>query len=344
MLQQGDVFVANKKGVLERSRAVGRPMKGPWSIDDIGLLRWNKKVFVPEDEAVRQELLRAHHDDPLAGHFGPERTSELLRRKFYWKGLSEDVEEYVSTCAACQRNKPRRHRPYGELSPLPKPVGPWKEITMDFITGLPPSKFKGVLYDAILVVVDRYTKMARYLRCTKEIDAESLAVQLVEEIIRYHGVPDGIVTDRGSVFTSNYWSNICYYLKIKRKLSTAFHPQTDGQTERQNQILEAYLRAYCNDNKDNWAEMLAMAEFAYNNSQHSSTGISPFQALFGYSPSLPPMLADDVHEHDVPSARERIRKIHAARAVLDRNLAAATVSQKKHYNKKHIPIKFALKE
>jgi len=215
---------------------------------------------------------------------------------------------------------------------------------MDFVTGLPPSMLRGVVYNAILVIVDRYTKMAHYQACTKELDAEGLCGLIIERVIRDYGVPEGIVTDRGSVFTSSYWSNICYYLKMKKKLSTAFHPQTDGQTERQNQTLEAYLRAYCGEEKNDWAALLPIAEFAYNNSKHASTGISPFQALSGYDPCIPPMTKTELTKGDVPAAKERIKKIHNARAVLSRHLAAASLSQKKHYDKRHTPKQFAVDE
>ena len=270
-----------------RRQVAATALKNTWTIDQLGLLRWNNVVYVPNDLAVRQELLRIHHDDPLAGHFGSEKTTELLRRKFYWKNMANDVQEYVKSCKECQRNKPRRHRPYGELSQLPMPKGPWKEITMDLITGLPESEYRGTIYDAILVVMCRYTKMAIYIRTQKTITSNDLADLLMDNLIRHHGVPEGIVTDRGSIFTSSYWSNICYYLKIQRKLSTAFHPQTDGQTERQNQTVEAYLRMYCNEQMTNWARLLGMAEFTYNNAKHSSTGISPFYTLTSTDPPMP---------------------------------------------------------
>jgi len=129
------------------------------------------------------ELLRCHHDDPLADHFGEKRTMELLSRKYHWSGTAKDVKDYVSFCNSCQLTKTPRHRPYGELQSLPQPNGPWQEITADFITGLPPSKFRGVVYDAILVVVDRYTKMARYIPTIKKLDAPGFADLFVEEIV-----------------------------------------------------------------------------------------------------------------------------------------------------------------
>jgi len=344
LLQQGDAFAEQKKKDLARGREVGAHDSGTWSTDDRGLLYRNDRLYVPRDQAMQQELLRIHHDDLLAGHFGIERTSELLRRKFYWKGMKQDVEDYVSTCAECQRNKPHRHRPYGNLNSLPIPERPWQEITMDFITGLPPCEYQGRVYDAILVVMDRYTKRAKYIHTMKTLDAAGLADLLEEYILRDKGTPEGIVTDRGGIFTSNYWSELCYNLRIQRKFSTAFHPQTDGQTERQNQTVEAYLRAYCNDWKNDWVRKLGTAEFSYNNSKHSTTGMSPFMAESGYNPTIPAQVGVSKKAVDVPSAKERIVDLIKARVILQRNWSAASANQVKHYDKLHIDKSFKLNE
>lgn len=132
---------------------------------------------------------------------------------------------------------------------------------------------------------NRFTKMAQYIPCKKTIDAADLADLFIERITSRFGNPESIVSDRGTVFTSRFWSTLCYSLKIKSKLSTAFHPQTDGQTERQNQTLEQYLRSYINYEQDIWVYWLPMAEFAYNNSVQKSTGMTPFFAMSGYHPT-----------------------------------------------------------
>ena len=198
-------------------------------------------LYVPNDSAVRAELMRIHHDDELAGHFGRDKTEALLRRKYFWPELAKEVAEYVKTCSVCQTMKARHHRPYGEAQALPMPSRAWEEITMDFITDLPPGKLGDCVYDAILVIVDRYTKMNRYLPTTKKCTSVELAELLELHIVRHYGLPKGIITDRGSVFTSQYWSDFAFEARIKRRLSTAFHPQTDGQTERMNQTLKQYL-------------------------------------------------------------------------------------------------------
>ena len=234
-IQSTDAFVLGKQKAADvqakRKAKTGKP--SPWRFDSKSLLFHGEQVYVLEEEFIRAELLKRHHDNVLAGHFEVERTLELVGRKYYWTGMSQDVKDYVASCDVCQRVKVPRHRPYGSLTSLPKPEGPWQQIAIDFITGLPLSKRKGIIYNAILVVIDRYTKMARYIPTTKTVTAVELADLFFEEIICRFGVPKGCVTDRGSVFTSAYWSDLCYYLQIKQRLSTAFHPQTDGQTKQQ---------------------------------------------------------------------------------------------------------------
>jgi transposase InsO family protein len=163
--------------------------------------------------------------------------------------LRRDVERYVANCHTCKRTKSSRHLPYGVLHPLPTPKRPWKDIAMDFVTGLPTSRGN----DTIWVVVDRLTKMRHFIPCSTIIDAEGLANLFMTHIFRLHGLPDTIVSDRGPQFTSRFWKHLCYSLKIEPQLSTAFHPETDGQTERMNSIMEQYLPAYVNYQQDNWA-------------------------------------------------------------------------------------------
>jgi hypothetical protein len=307
--QRGDAFAQEKMKTLQANHPSSAGETKGWHIDAEGLLRKQGKIFIPGASALRTEILQRSHDDPLAGHFGFERTTQLIRKSFFWATLEKDVKEYIASCDICQRTKTKRHRPYGELASLPVPEGPWQEITMDFIIGLPPSRRVDSVYDSVLVVVDRFTKMAKYIPCRKTIDAEQLAELLIGTIFKDFGLPKGIVSDRGSVFTSNFWSSVCWTLRIKRRLSTAFHPQTDGQTERQNQTLEQYLRQYCTYHQDDWASLLSHAEFAYNNSVHASTRVSPFFALYGFHPRVDINVEDNIPGGEVPTAVERAKQI-----------------------------------
>jgi len=170
--------------------------------------------------------------------------------------------------------KAPRHARHGINMPLPLPFRPCEGVIMDFVTDLPVSTAFG--FTGILVFVDLLTKMAIDLPCRKHIDSPELALMCFEHVICKHGVPDDLITDHGTPFSSRIWTRVCSHISIDHRLSTAFHPQTHGQTERQNQTMEQYLQAFCNYEQDNWVELVPLAEFAYNNSVHASTTMTPF--------------------------------------------------------------------
>jgi transposase InsO family protein len=242
-----------------------------------------RQIFVPDDRALKKALLHRFHDAPLAGHFGTERTLELIGRHYHWVGIEKDVAQYVKRCKECQWSHVKRHKPYGKHKSLETPDIPWTDLAMDFVTDLPPSKGRQGVYDAVLVIIDRFTKMALYVPTTKKATAEELADIFLERIIPLAGVPQSIISDRGPQFTSLLWQEFCVALQIKRKLSTAFHPQSDP-AERQHQNLKDYLRIFCDEEQGNWARLLPMAEFAYNDSVHSATGETPFFLMYGFHP------------------------------------------------------------
>ena len=245
---------------------------------------------------------------------------ELIQRSFEFPSLRSFVEDYIATCMRCARNKSRRHRPHGFLQPLPVPDRPWSSISMDFIEQLPTSKD----YDAILVVVDRLSKMAHFLACTGHTTSKDLADMMLRFIFSQHGYPSDIVSDRGSKFISRFWQTVTSKLQIKRKLSTAYHPQTDGQTERVNQSLEQYLRIYCAYQQDDSYDWLSLAEVSYNNAQHSSTGISPFYANYGFHPSFDTI---DGVSTSVPG-RHYVSKLDEVHTQLRRSLEASIDAQR----------------
>ena len=280
------------------------------------------------------------------------RTLELLKRKYYWPdpggkadappGMRQFVKEYCESCAVCKRSKAPRHRPYGELRSLPIPEYKWADISMDFVTGLPESRdWNGAIYDSIFVVVDRLSKMVHYVPCSKTVSAEDLAEIFMREVVRLHGIPTSIVSDRGSVFTSKFWATLCYALKVTRNLSTAFHPQTDGQTERQNSTMEQYLRAYVNFEQNDWVSLLPMAEFAYKNSMNASTGLSPFEVITGYSPRMTFEEPSDPRAKSV-SAKAHARHLNALMQVCKEALLVAQQHQKTFADKHSKPIQYAV--
>jgi hypothetical protein len=318
----------------------GRP---GYTLDQQGLLYYKGRAVVPIQKTLIQELLYLYHDDQLAGHWGVDKTKELLERKFYWPGLAADVREYVTTCSICQHTAIPRHKPYGKLEPLPVPERPWQEVSLDFITQLPSSYIGTAKYDAILVVVDRYTKMAKFIPTTTDLAAPEFAALFHENIELKYGSPRGIVSDRDTRITSKFWAEVCSYSLIKRRLSTAFHPQTDGQTEILNRILEGYLRAYTSLECMNWARLLPSAEYAYNNSRSSSTKITPFKALYGYDPELRidlPSTEDSTITGEAPAALDRITRLTELRQRLREQLVLAQERQAKYYNQRHQPKQF----
>ena len=247
-----------------------------------GILLIDGKVAVPDKDGIKLQILFQKHDHPTAGHPGIAKTLQLIRRDYYWPKAKADVADYVGSCTVCLRNKPVRQKPQGLLQPLPIPDRPWSSLSMDFIEKLPNASG----YDCILVIVDRLTKMSVFLPTTVTATSRDLADLYITHVWSKHGTPNDIVSDRGSKFVSKFWKAVCKLLNIKQKLSTAYHPETDGQTERVNQTLEQYLRIYCAYQQDDWDKWLPIAEFAYNNSDHTSTKVSPFFANYGYHPSL----------------------------------------------------------
>jgi len=261
------------------------------SAENPRLLLCEGLIYVPDYNDLRLLITRVFHDHQLAGHPGVTKTIKNIRRRYWWPQLNAFVKNYIATCPECKRAKSIRHKPYGPLRFLPIPERPWNSISMDFIDGLPDSNG----FNSILVIVDRFTKMARFIPTVTTIDSPALATIFLREIFSRHGVPADIVSDRGKHFISHFWSSLCDLLHIKSNLSTAYHPETDGQTERLNQILEQYLRVYVNYQQDDWASLIPLAEFAYNNAPHSATQVSPFFALQGFHPNI------TIYQEDVPS-------------------------------------------
>lgn len=249
---------------------------------------------MPDTNDLRLRILRYKHDHPLSGHFGRNRTLELIRREYTWPGIRTFVKDYVSSCTSCARAKVPRHKPFGLLKQLPIPERPWNSISMDFIEQLPASSG----YTSILVVVDRLSKQCVFVPTHDTITAPELAKLFLLHVFSKHGVPSHITSDRGSEFVSHFFRSLGKALDIRLHFTSGYHPEGDGQTERMNQTLEQYLRIYCNYQQDNWSELLPLAEFAYNNAPNATTGVSPFFANKGYHPSI------SVHpERDLTSIR-----------------------------------------
>ena len=267
------------------------------------------KLCIP-DSSVRLLLLQEAHGGGLMGHFGVKKTEDVLATHFYWPRMRRDVERFVARCTTCQKAKSRLN-PHGLYMPLPVPSVPWEDISMDFVLGLPRTQ-KG--RDSIFVVVDRFSKMAHFIPCHKTDDAAHIADLFFRDIVRLHGVPNTIVSDRDTKFLSHFWR--CLWAKLGTKLlfSTTCHPQTDGQTEVVNRTLSTMLRAVLKKNLKMWEDCLPHIEFAYNRSLHSTTKLCPFEIVYGFVPRAPidllPLPSSVQHNFDATQRAEHILKLH----------------------------------
>ncbi|KAH7562940.1 reverse transcriptase [Bipolaris maydis] len=242
------------------------------------------RTYVPPH--MRRDLIKELHESPEYGHAGIEEMVRRLSKVFAIPRMRTKVQEILSNCLACHQNKPKRHKPYGLLQPLQPPSRPWISVTMDFIVKLPKSREPGSerLCDTVLLIVCRLTKGAKFVPTEETITAEECAYEVYKALVSEHGIPEEFITDRDKLFTSLYWTTFLAKLGVKKKLSTSFHPETDGQTERTNQTLEQYLRMYVNKLQDNWVEYLPAAQLAYNSTKSATTRQSPHYANYGYEP------------------------------------------------------------
>lgn len=302
------------------------------------------RLFVPPLVNLKTQILKLYHESPITGHGGSEKTTELVKRELYWPGMDREIKEYVTTCHLCQRNKPSQQLPIGLLKPLEIPSGAWETITMDFITQLPRTKSG---YDSIAVVVDKLSKMTHLIPTTTTVTAPKFAVQFVKEIVRLHGVPKHIISDRDSKFTSHFWRQLMKCLGVELRLSTSFHPQTDGQTERANRTIETILRNFVNQRNNNWDEFLATAEIAINNAKQASTQFSPFYLNYGYHMKLPFLNHNQSHAIEsstVPAADEMFKSIRQSTEQAIENLKKAQETQSLYANKKRRDEQFKVGE
>ncbi|KAL0553939.1 hypothetical protein IC582_007843 [Cucumis melo] len=270
--QSNDPYLVEKRGLAEAGQAA------EFSLSSDGGLLFERRLCVPSDSAVKTELLSKAHSSPFSMHPGSTKMYQDLKRVYWWRNMKREVAEFVSKCLVCQQVKAPRQKPAGLLQPLSIPEWKWENVSMDFITGLPRT-LRG--FTVIWVVVDRLTKSAHFVPGKSTYTASKWAQLYMSEIVRLHGVPVSIVSDRDARFTSKFWKGLQTAMGTRLDFSTAFHPQTDGQTERLNQVLEDMLRACALEFPGSWDSHLHLMEFAYNNSYQATIGMAPFEALYG---------------------------------------------------------------
>ena len=293
-----------------RTQAAGHEPDSRLTLHD-GILLYQGRVIVPDVNCLRTYLIREVHDQISTAHPGRDKTYRLLKDRYYWRGMLADVDRYVRNCHPCKRALSPRDKTPGLLQPLPVPERPWQHISMDFVSF---NKDKHG-YDNVLVIVDRLSKESISVPCYKTTTAEEMASLFIYHIWRYFGPPDSIVSDRGPQFISHFWTEFCRLLGTKLKLSTAHHPQTNGQTEIMNQYLEQRLRPFVNYYQDNWSELLPMMDYAQLTLPHSSIGMSPFEARNGFKARTSFDWTDPTSTTEFPTlssekARQRIQLIH----------------------------------
>ena len=250
------------------------------------LVYYRDRLFVPDSDPLRLKIFKLCHDSPLAGHPGKAKLTEIVARTYWWPDWTKHVTQYVRNCHECFRAKPSRLRYQGALKPLPVPERRWKDISVDFVEGLPPSpNLDGVLCSTMMVVVDRLSKQIHTVPMSSTT-AQDTAKAFYHRVFALHGLPSTIISDRGTQFVSHFWQSLCEILGIKSLLSTAFHPQLDGQTERTNGTVETYLRMFVDMMQNDWARWCPSAEFACNNHVSEATTCTPFFANSGQHPRM----------------------------------------------------------
>jgi hypothetical protein len=284
------------------------------------------RLYIPPDSPLLLEVVAATHDD---GHEGVQHTLHRLRRDFFFPAMRRVVQDFVRTCATCQRNKSEHLHPAGLLLPLPVPQAVWSDISFDFIEALPRVGGKSV----ILTVVDRFSKYCHFLPLAHLYSAESVAHAFFGEIVRLHGIPQSMVLDRDSMFTSTFWKELMRLRGTKLHMMSAFHPQSDGQTEAANKVIVMYLRCFTGDRPRQWLRWLPWAEYIYNMAYQSSLRDTPFKVVYDRDP--PSIRSYESGDTRVAAVAKTMAEREELLADVHYRLEQAQAIQKKFYDRLH---------
>lgn len=247
---------------------------------DNGIIKHKGRVWIGNNLAMQHKIFQAFHSSSLGGHSGAPVTYIRIKKLFMWSGMKKFIKQKVRCCQVCQQAKPERVKYPGLLEPLRVPGRPWQHIAMDFIEGLPQSG----QYNCLLVVVDRFSKYGHFIPLAHPYTAAKVASLFVDFVFKLHSLPESIVSDRDPVFTSHFWRDLFKVVGTQLNMSTAYHPASDGQTERVNQCVETYLRCFVHACPRKWSKWISLAEYWYNTSHHSTLNSSPFVVLYGHEP------------------------------------------------------------
>ena len=336
-LQQRNVFVVEKQW---RQRYADKQNEfSKWSVEKNELFRRDFAIYVSEDFATKQEIFRMNHDDSNVKHFARTRIEDAVRRKYFWFDMIKKIANYVRICSECQRMRVHRHKSYDNMIAISsKKKQSFDTVIINFITNMSSVRDSYIekTNDSILILINKLTKYATYISITKTLNAIDLANLLWREFVYRHEMMRSIISNREFLFTSNFWFTLCWNLRAKRKFSTVFHSQTDEQTERQNAVLEHYLRIYCNFKQNNWSELLFMTQFVYNNSKHSNIDQAFQELLSEYVADLNNDFVSSFSREKTTFATDRAKTLRSNRAHLMNLWKAIFEQQIKYYNENHI--------
>jgi hypothetical protein len=239
-------------------------------------------LYLSKQSKLKSTILSEPHATPIDGHSEFTKTYDRVKRSFFWDGMKQDLQNFMAKCDVCQRNKEEIVKSLGTLQPLLIPPAIWRDISMDFIVGLPKSGNKSV----IMVVVDRLSKYAHFCALQHPFTTSNVAQLFMDQVFKLHGMPHSIVSNHDPTFTNNFWKESFKLQGTQLHLNTTYHPQTDGQTEILNKCLETYLRCFASKRQNQWAQWLPLVEWWYNTSYHTTTCVTPFEVIYGQNPPL----------------------------------------------------------
>jgi hypothetical protein len=308
--------------------------RAPWAVVD-GMVQYAGRLYLPPSSPLLLELLAAVHAE---GHEGVQRTLHRLRRDFHFPNMKQVVQDYVRECSTCQRHKSEHLHPAGLLLPLPIPQGVWTDVALDFVEALPRVRGKSV----ILTVVDRFSKYCHFIPLAHPYSAESVAQAFFGEIVRLHGVPQSMVSDRDVVFTSKFWRELMRLMGTDLHMTSAFHPQSDGQSESANRVIIMYLRCLTGDRPKQWLQWLPWAEYVFNTAYQSSLRDTPFRIVYGRDP--PSIRSYEPGDTRVAAVARTMEERAEFLADVRHRLEQAQAVQKKYYDQGHRNVKYQVGE
>ena len=286
--------------------------------------------------SVRELVIRYAHS--LLAHLGATKTLGYLRDQVWWKTLAHDVQKYCETCMTCRRSKPSNQKPYGLLNPLPVASEPWEAIGIDFVGPLPESKDRDASYDSITTVIDLLTGMVHLIPSRTTYTAKQVAELIFAEVFKLHGMPKVIISDRDTLFTSQFWTHLHKLVGVELHMSSAYHPQSDGSTERANRTITQMLRQCVAPNQKDWVSKLPGIEFAINLARSESTGYAPFFLNTGRLPRS--LIWNNAGKEEYPSVRIFAQKMKSAIMAAHDSIIAARVKQTRDANRRRRPAPF----